>query len=197
MLEIRSVCEAVALRRIIPISQEEESCLRWVCDPSGASVSWPRANAPRKAEREADVLLLFWICPYSCVRYVWDGAPHALPLSAVALRCKLRRQACPAGGCPCCCWCCWRRCWVDAVYQGTARESTREAGGGKVTGAVSNSSSVYCTLLTLPLLFFLFFYPSCIFFGFTTRATQSNIFSSCTFTIHFIPWTRQVRSEKH
>lgn len=44
-------------------------------------MSWPKANAPREAEQEEDVLLLFWIPLYSCVRCESVGQRSPWPLT--------------------------------------------------------------------------------------------------------------------
>ncbi len=51
---------------------------------------------------------------------------------------------------------------MEAAYQGMARGNTREAGGGKVTGAVSNTSSLCYIFFTILLLLCILPCSSCI-----------------------------------
>lgn len=70
---------------------------------------------------------------------------------------------------------------MEFVYQGTAQGGTREAGGGKVTGAVSNSSYLcYTTLSVSFLLPFCFFsFSSCGFFLLPIMQRQAaSVFTS-------------------
>lgn len=86
------------------------------------------------------------------------------------------------------------------MYQGMALGSTREAGGGKVTGAVSNSSSlIHFTGFPSSLLYFLSFSSSCSVSGCEKTSKVKHPFSLLYFVLlfFFIPWTPDVRSRKH
>lgn len=69
---------------------------------------------------------------------------------------------------------------MESVHQQMAQGSTKEAGGGKVTGAVSNSSFLCCIRFSLLVL-------SCLSFSSFARISNSFSFLS-VFTALFHSW---------
>lgn len=68
MLIFQSVCEAFVFSRIILISQEDEGCLHWLCDPS-----WCRGPGPTLSGKLRGTWLCFGYLLITAVCEKWQG----------------------------------------------------------------------------------------------------------------------------